>query len=78
MLDIDPYPENLRFKCLSDRGILVEKNIPDTSNYLFLRDIINLGETEVKVNVWNFSYIVFGGVAFFMIVFLYVMRVDKN
>jgi hypothetical protein len=77
-LDIDPYPESLRFKCLSDRGILVEKNIPDTSNYLFLRDIINLGETEVKVNVWNFSYIVFGGVAFFMIVFLYVMRVDKN
>lgn len=77
-LDIDPYPENLRFKCLSDRGILVEKNIPETSNYLFLRDIINLGETEVKVNVWNFGYIVFGGVAFFMIIFLYVMRVDKN
>jgi len=77
-LEIDPYPENLRFKCLSNEGTLVEKHVPEMSNYLFLKDIINLGETEIKVNLWNFSYIIFGGVAFFMIVFLFVMRVDKN
>ena len=77
-LDIDPYPENVRFKCLSNNGALVEKNVPIKSNYIFINDIMNFGETEVKVNLWNFSYIVFGGVAFFMIIFLFVMRVDKN
>ena len=77
-LDIDPYPENMRFKCLSNNGAIVEKVVPIKSNYLFINDIMNFGETEIKVNLWNFSYIVFGGVAFFMIIFLFVMRVDKN
>lgn len=77
-LDIDPYPENVRFKCLSNNGAIVEKVVPIKSNYIFINDIMNFGETEIKVNLWNFSYIVFGGVAFFMIIFLFVMRVDKN
>ena len=77
-LDIDPYPENMRFKCLSNNGAIVEKVVPIKSNYIFINDIMNFGETEIKVNLWNFSYIVFGGVAFFMIIFLFVMRVDKN
>jgi len=77
-LNIDPYPENLKFKCLSDDGKITEKYTPLLSNYLFLKDIVNLGETEITVNLWNFAYIVFGGVAFFMIVFLFVMKIDKN
>jgi hypothetical protein len=77
-LDIDPYPENVRFKCLSNNGAIVEKNIPIKSKYIFINEIMNFGDTEIKVNLWNFSYIVFGGVAFFMIIFLFVMRVDKN
>jgi len=77
-LDIDPYPENVRFKCLSNNGAIVEKNVPIKSKYIFINEIMNFGDTEIKVNLWNFSYIVFGGVAFFMIIFLFVMRVDKN
>jgi hypothetical protein len=77
-LNIDPYPDNLKFKCLSDDGKITEKYTPLLSNYLFIKDIVNLGETEITVNLWNFAYIVFGGVAFFMIVFLFTMRIDKN
>jgi hypothetical protein len=76
-IDIDPYPKELYFKCLNDNGdILIENNIPN-NNYEYLTGIFNFGQKKVTVSLWNFSYIVFGGLAVFLIIFLLVMRIDK-
>ena len=78
-IDINPSPDTLKYKCLNDSGKLVENKPPSMlSQYLFLNEIVNFGDMEIKVNLWNFMYIVFGGVAVFIIIFLFTMRIDKN
>lgn len=78
-IDIDPSPDTLKYKCLNDSGKLVENKPPSIlSQYLFLNEIVNFGDMEITVNLWNFMYIVFGGVAIFIIIFLFTMRIDKN
>jgi len=78
-LTIDPYPDTLQFRCLSDNvNLVIKQNDSIFSKYTFLNDLINFGDMEITVNLWNFTYIVFGGVAVFIIIFLFTMRIDKN
>jgi hypothetical protein len=76
-IEIDPYPTELQFKCLNDNGdVMKESEIP-VNNYGFLLNIFNMGNTKITVSLWNFSYIIFGGLAMFLIIFLLVLRIDK-
>jgi len=76
-IEIDPYPNELQFKCLNDNGdVMKESEIP-VNNYGFLLNIFNMGNTKITVSLWNFSYIIFGGLAMFLIIFLLVLRIDK-
>jgi len=76
-LDINPYPKDLQFNCINDSGKVIEKYIEHNTNYEFLTNILNMGEKTINISLWNFSYIVCGGVLFFLIIFLFVMRTDK-
>ena len=76
-ITIDPYPKELYFKCLNDDGNIVENPQISYYNYGYIKDLLNIGQTKVTVSLWNFSYIVFCGISLFLIVFLFVMRVDK-
>ena len=46
-------------------------------HYWFVKNIFNFGQKKITVSLWNFSYIVFGAIGLFLIVFLFVMRTDK-
>ena len=77
-IDINPYPRELQFKCLNDDGNLVKESEDMTiNNYGYLTGIFNFGHKKVTISLWNFSYIVFGGLAMFLIIFLLVLRIDK-
>jgi hypothetical protein len=76
-INIEPYPKELQFKCLNDSGdVMKESDIP-VNNYGYLLNIFNMGNTKITVSLWNFSYIIFGGLAMFLIIFLLVLRIDK-
>jgi len=75
-IDIDPYPEELYFKCLDDDGIIIENgDIQDKVPYL--KNLVNFGQTKISISLWNFMYITFGGVAVFLIIFLFIMKTEK-
>jgi len=74
---IDPSPKELEFKCLNDDGDLVENTGVNLYNYWYIKNLLNFGQTKITVSLWNFSYIVFGAIGFFVIIFLFVMRTDK-
>jgi len=75
-IDISPYPEELYFKCLDDDGIIIENaDIQDKVPYL--KNLVNFGQTKISISLWNFMYITFGGVAVFLIIFLFVMKTEK-
>ena len=76
-IDINPYPQELHFKCLNDNGDVMKESEISVNNYKFLIDIFNFGQLKVTVSLWNFSYIIFGGLAIFLIIFLLVLRIDK-
>ena len=76
-IQIDPYPKELAYKCLNDDGSVVDNPIEQLSNYWYVKKLVNIGHSTVTLSLWNFSYIVFCGIAMFMIIFLFVMRVDK-
>jgi len=74
---IDPNPKELEFKCLSDEGDIVQNSEIPLYNYWYVKNLLNFGQTKITVSLWNFSYIVFGAMGVFMIIFLFVMRTDK-
>lgn len=74
---LDPNPPDLQFKCLNDDGDVVQNSELSFYNYWYIKDILNFGHKKINVSLWNFSYIVFGAVGVFLIVFLFVMRTDK-
>jgi hypothetical protein len=76
-IDIDPYPNELQFKCLNDSGNVVKEDEIKVNNYEYLTGIFNFGQKKITVSLWNFSYIIFGGLAMFLIIFLLVLRIDK-
>ena len=77
-LDIDPYPKELHFQCLDDSGQLVIDNEDVVKNIPYYKGITEFGNKKIALTVWNFSYIVCGGVSIFLIIFLFMMRTDKN
>jgi hypothetical protein len=76
-IDINPYPTELQFKCLNDNGDVLKESEVSVNNYKFLIDMFNFGQIKITVSLWNFSYIIFGGLAMFLIIFLLVLRIDK-
>ena len=76
-ITIDPNPSELKFKCVNDDGSLIETSELSVDNYWFVKNIFNFGQKKITVSLWNFSYIVFGAIGLFLIVFLFVMRTDK-
>jgi len=76
-ITIDPNPSELKFKCINDEGSLIETSELSVDNYWFVKNIFNFGQKKITVSLWNFSYIVFGAVGLFLIIFLFVMRTDK-
>ena len=76
-ITIDPNPSELKFKCVNDDGSLIEISELSVDNYWFVKNIFNFGQKKITVSLWNFSYIVFGAIGLFLIVFLFVMRTDK-
>jgi hypothetical protein len=76
-IDINPYPTELQFKCLNDSGNVVKEDEIKINNYEYLTGIFNFGQKKITVSLWNFSYIIFGGLAIFLIIFLLVLRIDK-
>ena len=76
-INIDPNPSDLQFKCLNDDGNVIENTEVPFYNYWYIKNILNFGQTKITVSLWNFSYIVFGAMGVFMIIFLFVMRTDK-
>jgi len=74
---VDPNPKELQFKCLSDDGNIVENIEVPLYNYWYVKNLLNFGQTKISVSLWNFSYIVFGAIGLFMVIFLFVMRTDK-
>ena len=77
-INIDPYPQELTFRCLNDNGeVKKEDKIVPYNNYEYITNIFNFGQKKITVSLWNFSYIIFGGLAFFLIIFLLVLRIDK-
>jgi len=76
-IDINPYPTELQYKCLNDDGNIIKEDETNINNYKYLTGIFNFGHKKITVSLWNFSYIVFGGLALFLIIFLLVMHIDK-
>lgn len=76
-IDIDPYPPELKFKCLNDNGDVIKESEISVNNYEYITKIFNFGQTKITVSLWNFSYIIFGAMAMFLIIFLLVLRIDK-
>jgi hypothetical protein len=77
-LNIDPYPEELRFQCLDDSGQLVVDNKEIVNNIPYFKGIMNFTNKKIVLTLSNFMYVVCGGVLVFLIIFLFVMRTDKN
>jgi hypothetical protein len=76
-IDINPYPIELQFKCLNDSGDVIKESEKYSNNYGYVTGLFNFGHTKITVSLWNFSYIIFGGLAMFLIIFLLVLRIDK-
>ena len=76
-ITINPYPEQLHFKCLNDDGNIVIEHSNPIDNYWMVKNLMNIGNTKITVSLNNFSYIIFCGVAVFLIIFLFVIRIDK-
>jgi hypothetical protein len=76
-ITIDPYPSELYFKCLNNDGNVVTTKEYTLDNYWYVKNILNIGNTKITVSLINFSYIICCGVAVFLIIFLFVMRIDK-
>lgn len=77
-LDIDPYPKELHFQCLDDSGQLVVDNEEVINNIPYLKGIMNFTNKKIVLSLSNFMYVVCGGVLVFLIIFLFVMRTDRN
>ena len=77
-LDIDPYPKELHFQCLDDSGQLVVDNEEVINNIPYFKGIMNFTNKKIVLTLSNFMYVVCGGVLVFLIIFLFVMRTDKN
>jgi hypothetical protein len=77
-LDIDPYPKELHFQCLDDSGQLVVDNEEVINNIPYLKSIMNFTNKKIVLSLSNFMYVVCGGVLVFLIIFLFVMRTDRN
>ena len=76
-ITIEPNPSELKFKCINDDGSLIETSELSVDNYWFVKNIFNFGQKKITVSLWNFSYIVFGAIGLFLIIFLFVIRIDK-
>jgi len=76
-IDIDPYPKSLQFQCLNDKGVIVS-NDEIQAKVPYLKNIAEFGQTKVVLSLWNFSYVVCGGVLVFLVIFLFVMRTEKS
>ena len=77
-LNIDPYPKELHFQCLDDSGQLVVDNEEVVNNIPYFKGIMNFTNKKIVLTLSNFMYVVCGGVLVFLIIFLFVMRTDKN
>lgn len=77
-LDIDPYPKELHFQCLDDSGQLVVDNEEVVNNIPYFKGIMNFTNKKIVLTLSNFMYVVCGGVLVFLIIFLFIMRTDKN
>jgi hypothetical protein len=77
-LDIDPYPKELHFQCLDDSGHLVVDNEELVNNIPYFKGIMNFTNKKIVLTLSNFMYVVCGGVLVFLIIFLFIMRTDKN
>jgi hypothetical protein len=77
-LSIDPYPKELHFQCLDDSGQLVVDNEEVINNIPYLKGIMNFTNKKIVLSLSNFMYVVCGGVLVFLIIFLFVMRTDRN
>jgi hypothetical protein len=77
-LNIDPYPKELHFQCLDDSGQLVVDNDEVVNNIPYFKGIMNFTNKKIVLSLSNFMYVVCGGVLVFLIIFLFVMRTDKN
>jgi hypothetical protein len=77
-LNIDPYPKELHFQCLDDSGQLVIDNQEIVNNIPYFKGIMNFTNKKIVLTLSNFMYVVCGGVLVFLIIFLFIMRTDKN
>jgi hypothetical protein len=77
-LNIDPYPKELYFQCLDDSGQLVVDNKEVVNNIPYFKSIMNFTDKKIVLSLSNFMYVVCGGVLVFLIIFLFVMRTEKN
>ena len=77
LLTLANYPIELQFKCLNDSGDVIKESEKSSNNYGYVTELFNFGHTKITVSLWNFSYIIFGGLAMFLIIFLLVLRIDK-
>jgi hypothetical protein len=77
-LDIDPYPKELHFQCLDDSGQLVVDNEEVINNIPYFKGIMNFTNKKIVLTLSNFMYVVCGGVLVFLIIFLFIMRTDKD
>lgn len=77
-LNIDPYPKELHFQCLDDSGQLVVDNDEVVNNIPYFKGIMNFTNKKIVLSLSNFMYVVCGGVLVFLIIFLFVIRTDKN
>ena len=77
-LNIDPYPKELHFQCLDDSGQLVVDNEEVVNNIPYFKGIMNFTNKKIVLTLSNFMYVVCGGVLVFLIIFLFIMRTDKD
>jgi hypothetical protein len=77
-LNIDPYPKELHFQCLDDSGQLIIDNEEVVDNIPYFKGIMNFTNKKIVLTLSNFMYVVCGGVLVFLIIFLFIMRTDKD
>jgi hypothetical protein len=74
---IDPKPQELEFSCLNNDGEVIDNSEMPIYNYWYIKNLLNIGNTKITVSLWNFSYIVLGALSIFIIITLFVLRIDK-
>ena len=63
---------------MDDSGQLVVDNEEVINNIPYLKGIMNFTNKKIVLSLSNFMYVVCGGVLVFLIIFLFVMRTDRN